>query len=76
MFDYSNDIGTELELLEPIITSAWKPRKQVSIATTDKIVLQRIANIKLNSRLIMMAIAKGYRPIIRRIDIQCLSFEM
>ena len=36
VFDFGNDIGTALELLEPMSTSAWKPRKQVSLATTDE----------------------------------------
>ena len=36
VFDYGNDIGTALKLLEPINTSAWKPRMQVSIATTEE----------------------------------------
>ena len=36
VFDYGNDIGTSLKLLEPINTSAWKPRMQVSIATTEE----------------------------------------
>ena len=35
-FDYVNYIGTALKLLEPINRSAWKPRMQVSIATTDE----------------------------------------
>ena len=26
VFDYGNDIGTALELLEPMSTLAWKPR--------------------------------------------------
>jgi hypothetical protein len=36
VFDYGSDIGTALKLLEPISTSAWKPRMQVSIATTEE----------------------------------------
>jgi hypothetical protein len=37
VFDYGNDIGTALKLLEPINTLAWnKPRMQVSIATTEE----------------------------------------
>jgi hypothetical protein len=36
VFDYGNDIRTALELLELISTLAWKPRMQVSIATTEQ----------------------------------------
>ena len=36
VFDYGSDIGNALKLLEPINTSAWKPRMQVSIATTTR----------------------------------------
>ena len=36
VFDYGNDIGTALELLEPMSTLAWKPRMQLSSATTEE----------------------------------------
>ena len=36
VFDYGNNIGTALKLLEPINTSAWKPRILVSIATREE----------------------------------------
>jgi hypothetical protein len=36
-FDYGNNIGTALELLEPMSTLTWKPRMQLSSsATTEK----------------------------------------
>ena len=34
LYDYGNDIGTALESLEPLDTSAWKPRMEVS--TSDE----------------------------------------
>ena len=36
VFDYGSDIGIALKSLEPINTSVWKPRMQVSIATTEE----------------------------------------
>ena len=37
VFDHhGKNIGTALALLEPMITSAWKPRMLVSLATTDE----------------------------------------
>ena len=37
VFDYGNDIGTALELLEPLDVSTWKPSMQVSRASTEEV---------------------------------------
>ena len=37
LYDYGNDIGTALESLEPLDTSAWKPRMEVSTSEDEAV---------------------------------------
>ena len=62
MFDYGNDIGTALELLEPMSTLAWKPRMQVSIATTEEDRAAENRQYEIEFKADCDTYSKGYRP--------------